>query len=444
MASTDMDMSPNWQQGENVLPTRSLPFMNRNGAAAAAAPRRTAGGRSSRRQDRIYQEVMKNMRARGLFLKEESDSDSGQSVTMDDIPDFEEEAVLPSSVANSLLFSLPREIRDRIYSLCLQARDLLPVEWPRPESHRKHNPYNIQTQLLRTCRIIHSESAPLLYTLNNLTFHHPSDSNIFVRALCDTSHGRRITNLSLHVKSSDLRIWMSYLNSTDAHRSLRFDFPNLRELGLRYKSSRWNHANPADHNLKTWIEDPRLDELLDGVRGVYFPYWCTPQEEQARAEEEQELSGFDPANPYPEPEYQHTEDKERNRERYFELRHSRCERARTKNASPIIRICCACRVHPTHFNALTDPAVAYQLQQQQQGLPRPTGVLPDARELPPTPVLEGSAFPSSGFSPIDLQRDVKKLHDPELGSANVSRTPYVARKGVLVALEIHSVDSRRD
>lgn len=397
---------------------------------------------------------MKTMRDNSYFIKHESDFDS-HSVDMDDLPDVELDMVdnhhgddddddaqpLPSSVANSLLFALPREIREKIYSLCLHARDALPVEWPRPDTHRRHNPYHIQPQLLRTCRIVHSESAPLLYALNNLTFHHPSDSNVFVRALCDTAFGRRITGLSLHVKAGDIRMWMTYLTSTDPHRSLRYDFPNLRDLGLRYRSSRWNAGNSAEHNLKSWIDDSRLDELIDGVRGVYRPYWCTPQEEKSRAAEEQGLSGFDHDNDLPEPEFLTRDETVRARDRYFELRHARLERALQKDSAPLIRICCACRVHPSHFNALTDPSVAFHLQDQNLR----AGVLPDApHHLPAERVMEGSPFPANGFTSTDLQRDVKKLYDPELGSANVSRTPYVWRKGVLLALEIHSVDSRRD
>ena len=458
MADQEMDTSGD-AQSESVLSTRSLSYISNGGSAHYQADNSNAPGNNNnapRPRRRVlvdehgnteqYYQVMQYMRDRGMRTtlrpqrrrgEQWNDTDSD----MEDSPDIKEEEMdeeqqeesLPTSVANSLLFSLPREIRDRIYGLCLHSRDSLPIEWPRLD---RHNPYNIQPQLLRLCKIIHEESAPLLYTLNNLTFHHPSDSNVFVRALCDTTYGKRITGLSLHVKATDIRMWMAYLTSTDPNRSLRNDFPALRELGLRYRSSRWNARDTPEANLKNWVDDPRLDELIDGVRGVYRPYWCTPAEENLRAEEELELSGFDPHNIFPEPEFSTAKETQAARERYFELQHARLERARQRDNSPTIRICCACRVHPSHFQALTDPSVLLQSG--------PTnGMLPD---LPPVErVVEGQIFPEKrGFTPIDLQRDVKKLYDPELGSANVSRTPYVMRKGVLLALEIHSVDSRRE
>ncbi|CAK1361939.1 hypothetical protein CB0940_02742 [Cercospora beticola] len=438
MEGIETDSGAQWHSASTTS-SRPVSYMSNHNAAVHPQPARlTYRERPTKLDDDVYRFAIQRMRQRAC--KSEHDSDSARSVNMEDIPAYEEDdQALPTSVAHSLLFSLPREIRDRIYALCVQSRDGLPVEWPRSEAHRRHNPYDIQTALLRTCRAVHSEAAPLLYSLNNLTFHHPSDANVFVRAICDLHFGIRITSLSLHVKAADIRMWMSYLNTTDPTRSLRFDFPNLRNLGLRYKSSRWNHAHSADHNLKSWVDDPRLDELLDGIRDVYCSYWCSPQEEKARADEEQELIGFDPDNCFPEPQDSNPQEQDRQREHYFLLRHTRLERARQKELCPTIRICCACRVHPTHFQSLTRPA-AVQMPQHQ----RPPGVLPEAKDLPQIPVVEGGPFPPNGFSHIDLQRDVKKLHDPELGSANVSRTPYVLRKGVLLALEIHSVDARRE
>ncbi|KAF2216183.1 hypothetical protein CERZMDRAFT_116334 [Cercospora zeae-maydis SCOH1-5] len=421
-SSSSSSSNHNNNNNNNIPASSSRPISYTTYASIyyAQPARLTYRQRPIKLDDDVYRFAIQRMRQRAC--KSEHDSDSARSVNMEDIPAYEEDHSQSPSVANSVFFSLPREIRDRIYALCVQSRDGLPIEWPRSEAHRKYNPYDIQTALLRTCRAVHSEATPLLYSLNNLTFHHPSDANVFVRAICDLHFGIRITSLSLHVKAADIRMWMSYLNTTDPTRSLRFDFPNLRDLGLRYKSSRWDHTHSADHNLKSWIDDPRLDELLDGIRDVYCPYWCSPQEEKIRADEEQELIGFDPSNGLPEPQFSNPQEQDRQREQYFLLRHTRLERARQKEQCPTIRICCACRIHPTHFQALTRPA-AVQMPQHQ----RPPGVLPEARDLPQTPVLEGAPFPPNGFSHIDLQRDIKKLHDPELGSANVSRTPFTAR-----------------
>lgn len=389
MAGPEMDTSGN-AQGESVL---SLSYIS-NGDISNA-PRDDARTRRPLVVDE-HRHVMQHMREpvlpTSLYPQRRYDSDSDSD--MDDHLDIraEEEDSLPTSVANSRLFSLPREVRDRIYSLCLHSRDSVPIEWPRLN---RHNPYHIQVQLVRLCRIIHEESAPLLYTINNLTFHHPSDSNVFVRALCDTTFGKRITGLSLHVKAADIRLWMAYLTSTGPNRSLRHDFPALRELGLRYRSSRWNPRDTPEVNLRNWVDDPRLDELIDGVRGVYRPYWCTPAEEALRAEEELELSSFDPANSFPEPEFTTSKETQSARERYFELRHARLERARHRENSPTIRICCACRVHPTHFQTLTDPSML-----QTHGLPSITnGLLPDLPpQQPAERVVKVRFFPKRGVS----------------------------------------------
>lgn len=323
---------------------------------------------------------------------------------------------LPPSVARSPLYELPREIRERIYSFCLSSRDSLPVEWPRPSQWRIQNPYGLQPQLLRTCRIVRDEAAPLLYTLNNLTFHHPSDANIFVRAFASPIYAQQITNLSLHIKAQDMRSWMPYITSRDPTRSLMADFPCLRELGVRFRSAKWNQRETPLNNLKTWFDDSRLDEAIDGLCYVFFP----PQADvNDRSENQQLPSGLELG----------TARGGRARARTTQAPNAQLERARP--APPIIRVCCACRVHPTQFTALTvspDPAASQTVPEE------------SAQQV--VPVRENETF--RGFTPIDLQNGVKKLFDAELGSANVSRTPYTWRKGVLLALEIHCIDPKKD
>lgn len=102
--------------------------------------------------------------------------------------------------------------------------------------------------------------------------------------------------------------------------------------------------------------------------------------------------------------------------------------------APIIRVCCACRVHATHFTALTTPnAMDSRPQVDANGEP-----LPDT----PAPVRDGEAF--RGFTAVDLQNGIKRLYDPDLGSANVARTPYADKGGILIALEIHCLDPKKD
>ncbi|EME47532.1 hypothetical protein DOTSEDRAFT_69472 [Dothistroma septosporum NZE10] len=324
---------------------------------------------------------------------------------------------LPASVANSLLFELPREIRDRIYSLCLMSRETLPVEWPRPRD--AHTSYDLQPQLLRTCRVIHNESAALLYTLNNMTFHHPSDANMFVRAIASSMHSQQVTNLSLHIKAQDMRLWMPYITSTDESRSLKADFPNLRELGVRFRSNKWAHQHTPDSNLKTWHEDSRLDEVIDGLRHVFRP------ENLPEPISEREFQEYMARNPTA---FQEAGDNYQFRKRLLELQKARANTPKHRHDIPVVRVCCACRVHSAHFSTLTEPRLTDRTT---------------AEELPPpVPVREGEEF--HGFTAIDLQNGVKRLHDPDLGSANVARTPYANKHGVLIALEIHCLDPKKD
>lgn len=333
---------------------------------------------------------------------------------------------LPDSVANSLLFELPREIRDRIYAMCLTAKDGMPVEWPRPRE--APGSYDLQPQLLQTCKIIHNEAAPLLYTSNNLTFHHPSDANMFVHAFASSPlYGRQVSNLSLHIKAQDMRLWMPYLTSTDEVRSLKADFPNLKELGVRFRSNKWQHQHPPEINLKNWCDDSRLDEVVDGLRHVFLP--GTPAE---RAQiSDRDFQQYMARNPTA------FDDREVNtqfRKRLMELHKSRHNYKAPRQDAPIIRVCCACRVHATHFTALTTLTPTDTRPQTNGNADSPPDI--------PGPVRDGEAF--RGFTAIDLQNGVKRLYDPDLGSANVARTPYADKGGILIALEIHCLDPKKD
>lgn len=333
---------------------------------------------------------------------------------------------LPESVANSPFFKLPREIRDRIYTYCLSSRDGVPVEWPSPPPWQHMNIYDLHPQLLRICNIIHREAAPLLYTLNNMTFHHPSDANVFVRAFASPVYGRQISKLSLHIKAQDMRTWMPYLTSADDARSLKADFSNLKELGVRFRSNKWNARESPENNLKAWCEDNRLDEVIDGLRHVFMPRASPGPGRRGHSSEEQGNTNGDPVG-------------RRLDERPVPARPAVRQKARAQQTStaprtdpPIIRVCCACRVHSSQFNALTTPGNLSDIHVDADG----------AQTVPPNPVKEGEPF--RGFTALDLQNGVTKLYNPELGSANVARTPYNVRKGILLALEIHCIDSKKE
>jgi hypothetical protein len=335
-------------------------------------------------------------------------------------------ADLPDSVAHSLLFELPREIRDRIYSFCLTSRDNLPIEWP-----SLWRPYGLQPQLLRTCKIIHDEAGPLLYSLNAQMFHHPSDANVFVRAFTSPALGKNITRLKLHIRAQDMRLWMPYVTSTVASRSVKADFPALKDLEVRYRSNRWQHHHSVESNLKVWSDDSRLDEIINGLRHVFLGiktntesqrFWefsarlplpgVLGQEELPLGHEdfpdERQLHDAVPRNTGP-----------------YVRRHD----------EPLLRVTCACRVHAAHFAELTNPPPPTDETQS-------TSEDPQASTAPPTPVREGEVF--RGFTAVDLRHDVKRLYDQEAGSANVAQTPYADKRGVLLSLEIHCLDPKRD
>lgn len=411
---------------ESVLSTRSLSYISQAGSLHHPSHAQTGSGS---RQPSVSQYRTPTRRSTLNSASEYSEDDDLEMVDahrtrepgmgMKEIPD------LPESVAQSLLFELPREIRDRIYALCVTARDGVPVEWPRPRD--VPGAYDIQPQLLRTCKIVHDEAAPLLYTLNNLTFHHPSDANMFVHAFASSpGYGRQITNLSLHIKAQDTRMWMPYLTSSDEVRSLRADFPNLKELGVRFRSSKWQHQNSPETNLQHWSEDSRLEEVLDGLRHAFLP--ADPRERvQSHEREFQEYIARNAGA------FRDAAENTQLRKRLMELHKARARYIAPRQDSPAIRVCCACRVHPTHFNALTAPSGPNIRPQVSHAEPVPT---------PPVPVREGEPF--RGFTAIDFHNGIKRLHDPDLGSAQVARTPYANKKGILLALEVHCLDPRKD
>jgi hypothetical protein len=356
------------------------------------------------------------------------ESDYGIEMANHD-PELRDIPELPDSVAESRLFKLPREIRDRIYGFCLTAECGVPVEWP-----TQWKMYGLQPQLFRTCRIIYEEAAPLLYTLNNMTFHHPSDANMFVRAISSQDFSRDISSLSLHIKAQDTRLWMPYLTSRDPNRSLKADFPSLRSLSIRFRSNKWSHTIPPEANLKIWSEDSRLDEIIDGLRHVFLP--DGPQAPKNEREFETYISNhtstfpLDPSDPG-------------FKKQWLAIHKARSEFVRKQEAVPIIRVTCACRVHSTHFAALTAPPSlpGPDLSQANNG----TGVIQQTSlpplDLPP-PTREGQPF--RGFTPADLRGDLRRLHDPDLGSATVAQTAFADKDGILISLEIHCLDPKRD
>ncbi|KAF2624966.1 hypothetical protein BU25DRAFT_347074 [Macroventuria anomochaeta] len=122
----------------------------------------------------------------------------------------------------SLLLSLPRELRDRIYTFALTSP--YPFWWPGP-APMKHN---VGVKLLQTNKQVYAEAAPVLYTGNKFLFTHPSDCNIF--RVVASRHAESMNSVYFRIREKDLRLWTTYLGSKSADRSLRADLPKLKNL----------------------------------------------------------------------------------------------------------------------------------------------------------------------------------------------------------------------
>lgn len=412
MSSAHLSATPGdpYEWRESVLSTRSLSYLSTADMSSHHAPNLS-----------LHRSLTRNS------TEMTDDSDRGIEMANQDT-ELDNILELPDSVADSLLFKLPREIRDRLYGFCLTTEGGVPMEWP-----TQWKMYGLQPQLLRTCRTIYEEAAPLLYTLNDMTFHHPSDANMFVRAISSPDFARDITSLCLHIKAQDTRLWMPYLTSRDPSRSLKADFPSLRQLSIRFRSNKWSHTLPPEANLKIWSEDSRLDEIIDGLRHVFLP--DGPINPKNEREFETYLSNR--ANAFPlDP------NDSLYKKQWLAIHKARNEFAR-KQEAPVIKVTCACRVHSTHFAALTVPPAhaGPDLSQANNG----TGVIQQTSLPPldpPQPTREGQPF--RGFTPADLRGDLKRLHDPDLGSATVAQTAFADKDGILISLEIHCLDPRRN
>jgi len=362
---------------------------------------------------------------------------------------------LPDSVARSRLFSLPREIRDRIYLFCLTARAGECVEWPNMPQAR---PLHMVPQLLRTCKLIYAEATSVLYTSNRLSFAHPSDANMFVRAM--SSPIGTVTFLNLHIKAQDTRLWMPYLTSADKTRSLKADFPSLKELVIRYKSNKWQHALPVDANLRHWADDLRLDELIKGLGHVFYPVDNTELPASTPATQE-DFQRYLEANTEA-----FSAEEASFKQRLLQLHRAQqaFASARQPASPPAIRIICACRISHTHFTALTSssqdpqhghPAHGHGAQGNAGPAAAVAGMLPGMAALQgifaaaPQPlsqqaVQSGDEF--RGFSPVDLRGNVKIVADSSTiegwgAVARVARTVFAKKGKVELALEIFSVET---
>lgn len=124
----------------------------------------------------------------------------------------------------SLLLSLPRELRDRVYTFALTSP--YPFSWP-GQAPLKHN---VSVKLLQANKQVYNEAISLLYTENKFLFTHPSDCNIF--RVVASPHAEGMNNVYFRIREKDLRLWTTYLGSKSADRSLRADLPKLKNLWI--------------------------------------------------------------------------------------------------------------------------------------------------------------------------------------------------------------------
>lgn len=124
----------------------------------------------------------------------------------------------------SLLLSLPRELRERVYSFALVSDS--PFWWPSKSPDADH--HNVNASLVRTNKQVYSEAIDILYSQNKFLFTHPSDCNVF--RVVASSASVNITSVYFRIRQKDLKLWTAYLGSKQAERSLRSDLPKLKSL----------------------------------------------------------------------------------------------------------------------------------------------------------------------------------------------------------------------
>ncbi|RAR07780.1 cytochrome p450 3a10 [Stemphylium lycopersici] len=127
----------------------------------------------------------------------------------------------------SLLLSLPRELRDRVYTFALVSNS--PFWWPGKAPESVQNDHrNVSVSLLRANKQVYNESVDILYSQNKFLFTHPSDCNIFRVVASPASVN--ISSVYFRIKAKDIKLWTTYLGSKQGDRSLKSDLPKLKSL----------------------------------------------------------------------------------------------------------------------------------------------------------------------------------------------------------------------
>ncbi|QDS77834.1 hypothetical protein FKW77_006253 [Venturia effusa] len=178
----------------------------------------------------------------------------GSGAGLHNIPDKQAPPTKPE------LFTLPRELREKIYTYALSATHT--ISWP-SLSLRTH----LSPQLLRTCKMIYAEASPVLYSQNRFQFTHPSDANMFLYNHNPDLIRQNVKKILLVIRDPrDVRhLWTYWLSSTMPTRSLASDYPNLTDLDIRLRSDliRTLNGDLVDR-YKRWHGDRALRDI-DGA-----------------------------------------------------------------------------------------------------------------------------------------------------------------------------------
>ena len=199
----------------------------------------------------------------------------------------------------SSLFSLPAELRNRIYelALCQPAGITISVSEGRP--HLLYSPIEIRhlLALTQTCRILSSESSPVFYEVNEFTFvskylreqRHPGNlqnrrntlwqHELFTRLDClGPDNVRALSHITIDIGTSFLydyvpsceSIWRSVASVLDR-------FSSKTKVYMKTKLN-WTYESHRTFDLSMSLSDPVaalrvVDEGLQAQKDELEP-WC--------------------------------------------------------------------------------------------------------------------------------------------------------------------------
>lgn len=207
--------------------------------------------------------------------------------------------------------------------------------------------------------------------------------------------------------------------------------------------------------MRAWSEDSRLDEIVDGLRHVFFPLPKGIERGKTR-----HSNGRMERDMWEERIIRHGNGVHENRDHQDRLpsRRTPIEPAKTLppvpailpylDRSPSIKVICACRIHPALFAGIVGTGPMPPPPVVVMPLPPPPPPIHNHRPIdiptqpPPEPVNEGEPF--RGFTIQDLRaHDVKRSGDDEIGTTKAARTPFTNKDKILLSFEVYTLESSK-